>query len=81
VCSSDLQKPVKIKAGLYRYQGVSIRKSERLGFVYTVHPSNPYGTWWYGGQGTLAKAVAEIDAQLASGDYVVRNAHVKQLVK
>jgi hypothetical protein len=71
-------KPIKIKAGRYSYRGLTIRKSQKLGFVYTIHSATG---WRHGGLHTLARAITEIDNQLASGDYEIRRASMYQLTK
>lgn len=72
-------KPIKIKSGHYSYRGITIRKSSKLGFVFVIHHANPNCSWYYGGIGTLANAVSEIDDRLASGDFIINKCNMKQV--
>jgi hypothetical protein len=72
-------KPIKLKTGRYSYRGIIIHKSTRLGFVFTIQHGNPNCTWYYGGIGTLANAIAEIDERIASGDFIINRTGLKQV--
>ena len=67
----------KIKAGRYIYRGVTISKHNRLGFTFIASPK--LGDWYYGSIGTLARAKANIDQMLDSGQFIAESNWVKEI--
>jgi hypothetical protein len=67
--NTTTHKPIKHSAGVYSYRGVYVKNYDRLGFVFVSTPER--GDWHWGGLGTLANAIGEIDAKLDGGGYIV----------
>lgn len=66
--ATQTHKPIKIRAGVYNYRGVTIEKYVRRGFCVTV-----FDSWGHHriGLSTLAKCIADVDKYLANGATIV----------